>query len=88
MDRASKPHAPIAAQLRSAAQRSGLTQEEIARRAGLSQAWVFALLRGRGNPSVAALSALAQALGLRLVLSVEYPEGVPADAVYPWIGES
>ena len=57
---------PIADQMRRAYMRSGLTQEEIAARAGVSENTVHGLLRGR-NVTVANLAAVAEVLGVQTV---------------------
>ncbi len=44
-------------------QAAGLTQEEVAVRAGFSQQYISGLERGRRNPTVISLFELAQALG-------------------------
>jgi transcriptional regulator with XRE-family HTH domain len=46
--------------------RSGLTQAELARRAGLDRSALSAYARGRRQPSVAALGRIAKAAGLKL----------------------
>ncbi len=43
---------------------SGLTQEAVAERAGLTQQYLSSLERGQRNPTVETLWALAQALGV------------------------
>jgi transcriptional regulator with XRE-family HTH domain len=52
--------------LRRARRRSGLTQSDLARRAGTSQATVSAYESGRKEPSVATLNRLLAAAGSRL----------------------
>ena len=49
------------ARLRSA---SGLTQEQVAERSGLSQQYLSGLERGQRNPTVITLYELARALGV------------------------
>jgi transcriptional regulator with XRE-family HTH domain len=44
-------------------QASGLTQEEVAVRAGVSQQYISGLERGRRNPTVISLFLLARSLG-------------------------
>ena len=52
----------------------GLTQEEVEARSGFSQQYLSSLERGRRNPTVITLYALAQALGVSLFDLVE-PDG-------------
>jgi transcriptional regulator with XRE-family HTH domain len=52
--------------LRDARRRSGLTQAELARRAGTSQATISAYEHGRKEPSVETLGRLLAACGVRL----------------------
>lgn len=52
--------------MREARERSGLTQSQLAARAGTSQATISAYERGRKQPSVATLSRLLAAAGSRL----------------------
>jgi transcriptional regulator with XRE-family HTH domain len=55
-----------AASLRDARRRAGLTQAELARRGGTSQATISAYERGRKEPSLETLSRLLAASGARL----------------------
>jgi transcriptional regulator with XRE-family HTH domain len=55
-----------AASLRDARRRAGLTQAELARRAGTSQATISAYEHGRKAPSVETLDRLLAAAGTRL----------------------
>jgi uncharacterized protein len=59
-----------------ARRRAGLSQAELARRAGVSRPTVNAYERGRRDPGVAALDRLLAAAGSRLVLApaIEYPD--------------
>lgn len=57
-----------AAAIRRARQQAGLTQVELARRAGTSQATLSAYERGSKRPSVATLERLLSAAGLRLAV--------------------
>lgn len=43
---------------------SGLTQEEIAERSGLSQQYISGIERGTRNPTVVTLAQIAKALGV------------------------
>jgi len=49
--------------------RTGLKQSELARRAGLDRSVMSAYVRGRRQPSVAALARIARGAGLQLELS-------------------
>lgn len=64
--------------LRQARRRAGLSQVEMAARAGTSQATISAYERGRKSPSVATLSRLLAATGCRLAV-----EPRPSPAVEP-----
>jgi uncharacterized protein len=57
--------------------RSGLSQAELARRAGMPRSVVNAYMRGKREPGAAALARLAAAGGLQLLLSPREP---PVDA--------
>jgi transcriptional regulator with XRE-family HTH domain len=57
-----------AAQLRAARRRAGLTQAELARRTGTSQATISAYESGRKQPSIDTLHRLLAATGARLVI--------------------
>lgn len=59
----------IAASLRDARRRAGLTQAALAQRAGTSQATVSAYERGRKEPSVETLGRLLSATGSRLAVA-------------------
>ena len=66
-------------QLRHARERAGLTQEELAERAGLSANAISALERGeRKHPYPATVRALAAALGLTEIERAELATAVPA----------
>jgi transcriptional regulator with XRE-family HTH domain len=56
----------------------GLTQEELAERAGTSQFYVSSLEAGRRNPTVVTVATLAQALGVDY-LDLLRPNGESAD---------
>jgi hypothetical protein len=64
----------VAALLRSARQRAGLTQQAVAARAGVPQSVVSAYERGRREPSVSMLRKLVAATGFRLRLDVRPTE--------------
>jgi uncharacterized protein len=62
--------------LRTARRRSGATQAELARRAGVTQSVISAYERGRREPSLSTLSRLVEATGQRLDVRV----GPPAES--------
>ena len=64
----------IGRQLRALRTASGRTVASVAADAGLSVPYIANLENGRGNPTTAALTRLASALGMRLVVAM-----VPAD---------
>jgi transcriptional regulator with XRE-family HTH domain len=55
----------IARNVKQGRKRLGLSQADVADRAGLSGSYVSEIERARGNPSVEALARIADALGLR-----------------------
>ena len=55
--------------------RAGLTQAELARKMGTTQPVVARLESGRSRPSMRTLERLAEATGLRLLISFEPQEG-------------
>ena len=57
--------------LRDARSRAGLTQAELARRLGISQAAVAKLERPQANPTIATLEGALKGTGQQLVLSTE-----------------
>ncbi len=61
----------IGRQLRARRTAAGRTVASVAADAGLSVPYIANLENGRGNPTTAALARLAQALGLRLVITLE-----------------
>lgn len=61
----------VGAIVREARSRSGLSQEQLARRAGLSRAMVAMIERGRRSPSLATLTGLLAASGLQLKVELE-----------------
>jgi transcriptional regulator with XRE-family HTH domain len=66
--------AEIGRQLRARRTAAGRTVASVASDAGLSVPYIANLENGRGNPTAAALARLAEALGLRLVVTL-----APAD---------
>ena len=67
-----------ASTLRSARVRSGLSQSELARRAGTSQATVSAYENGTKEPSVAVFARLLAAAGSRLAVEHAQPAVEPS----------
>ena len=63
-------HAAIGRQLRARRTAAGRTVASVAADAGLSVPYVANLENGRGNPTAAALTRLAGALGMRLAISL------------------
>jgi ribosome-binding protein aMBF1 (putative translation factor) len=53
--------------------RSGLSQEEVARKMKTSQPTIARLEGGRGNPSLSTLRRYARATGMRLKISFDAP---------------
>jgi transcriptional regulator with XRE-family HTH domain len=85
-------HAAIGRQLRARRTAAGRTVASVAADAGLSVPYIANLENGRGNPTVTALTRLAEALGMRLVITLvpdedsqqatgPAPPGVPASLV-------
>jgi transcriptional regulator with XRE-family HTH domain len=85
-------HAAIGRQLRARRTAAGRTVASVAGDAGLSVPYIANLENGRGNPTVTALNRLAEALGMRLVITLVPDEdsqqatgpaapGVPASLV-------
>jgi predicted nucleotidyltransferase/DNA-binding XRE family transcriptional regulator len=67
------PTATAAALLREARRRSGLTQVELASRAGVTQSVISAYESGRRQPALPTLAALVRAAGLDLAIAVRRP---------------
>ena len=63
-------HAEIGRQLRARRTAAGRTVASVAADAGLSVPYIANLENGRGNPTTAALTRLAEALGMRLVVTL------------------
>jgi transcriptional regulator with XRE-family HTH domain len=68
----------IGRQLRARRTAAGRTVASVAADAGLSVPYIANLENGRGNPTTAALARLAEALGLRLVITLEDGQDPPA----------
>jgi transcriptional regulator with XRE-family HTH domain len=67
----------IGRQLRARRTAAGRTVASVAADAGLSVPYIANLENGRGNPTTAALARLAEALGLRLVITLEDGQDAP-----------
>jgi transcriptional regulator with XRE-family HTH domain len=82
--------AAIGIQLRTRRTAAGRTVASVAADAGLSVPYIANLENGRGNPTVTALTRLADALGMRLVIRLEPAEdsGEPREPVPPEIPAS
>jgi transcriptional regulator with XRE-family HTH domain len=63
-------HSAIGRQLRARRTAAGRTVASVAADAGLSVPYIANLENGRGNPTTAALTRLAEALGLRLAVTL------------------
>jgi transcriptional regulator with XRE-family HTH domain len=75
-------HPAIGRELRARRTAAGRTVASVAADAGLSVPYIANLENGRGNPTTTALTRLAEALGLRLVVTLESPDApAPAPAV-------
>ena len=68
-------HPAIGRELRARRTAAGRTVSSVAADAGLSVPYIANLENGRGNPTITALTRLAEALGMRLVVTL-----VPGDA--------
>lgn len=75
-------HAAIGRQLRARRTAAGRTVASVAADAGLSVPYVANLENGRGNPTTTALTRLAGALGMRLVITLA-PDSGSEQAVQP-----
>lgn len=81
-------HPAIGRELRARRAAAGRTVASVAADAGLSVPYIANLENGRGNPTTAALTRLAEALGLQLVVTLApggegQPAGVPASPQMP-----
>lgn len=61
--------AAVAEEIRRARKEAGLTQEDLAHLAGTSERTVRAIETGTGNPSLQAVVAVANVLGLKLAVA-------------------
>ena len=71
-------HAAIGRQLRARRTAAGRTVASVAADAGLSVPYIANLENGRGNPTITALARLAEALGMRLVVTLAPARDQPA----------
>jgi ribosome-binding protein aMBF1 (putative translation factor) len=69
--------------VRAARRRAGMSQVELARRAGTSQPSIARLERGLVSPTVISLDRIARALGVELVIDFEPAEERPAHPPAP-----
>jgi transcriptional regulator with XRE-family HTH domain len=67
-------HAAIGRQLRARRTAAGRTVASVAGDAGLSVPYIANLENGRGNPTITTLTRLADALGMRLLITLEPDE--------------
>ena len=67
----------VGSAVRAARRRAGLSQVELARRAGTSQPSIARLERGMVSPTVISLDRIARALGAELVIDFEAPRARP-----------
>ena len=73
----------VGSAVRAARRRAGLSQVELARRAGTSQPSIARLERGLVSPTVISLDRIARALGAELVIDFEAPRSQPGQAPAP-----
>lgn len=59
----------LGAELQRARKQNGLTQEQLADLAGISERTLRSIERGAGNPSIEAVLSVADVLGLRIVVA-------------------
>jgi transcriptional regulator with XRE-family HTH domain len=67
MRRSSNPQPALGAAIRELRSKTGMTQEAIAQRAGITVAHLSGIERGHANPSWAAVMAIADALDVSIV---------------------
>lgn len=63
------PVTELGAELQRARKQNGLTQEQLAELAGISERTLRSIERGAGNPSIEAVLSVANVLGLRIVVA-------------------
>jgi transcriptional regulator with XRE-family HTH domain len=78
----------IGRELRARRTAAGRTVASVAADAGLSVPYIANLENGRGNPTTTALSRLAEALGMRLAVTLVPGEAVPAPTPAPAVPPS
>src|ERR1700689_4940629 len=76
-DRSGVEHPAIGRELWARRTAAGRTVASVAADAGLSVPYIANLENGRGNPTISALTRLAEALGLRLAVTLAPGEPVP-----------
>lgn len=76
-------HSPIGHQLRARRTAAGRTIASVAADAGMSVPYIANLENGRGNPTTTALARLAEALGMRLAITLVPDEDNQQAAVVP-----
>ena len=83
-------HPAIGRELRARRTAAGRTVSSVAADAGLSVPYIANLENGRGNPTTTALTRLADALGMRLVITLAPDEGSgeAGDAAAPGVPPS
>lgn len=67
MRRSSKPQPALGAAIRELRGKTGMTQEAVAQKAGITVAHLSGIERGHANPSWAAVMAIADALDVSIV---------------------
>jgi transcriptional regulator with XRE-family HTH domain len=78
----------IGRELRARRTAAGRTVASVAADAGLSVPYIANLENGRGNPTTTALTRLAEALGMRLAVTLVPGEAVPAPTPAPAVPPS
>jgi len=73
----------VGSAVRAARRKAGLSQVELAKRAGTSQPSIARLERGLVSPTVISLDRIARALGTELVIDFEPPGARPRQALAP-----
>lgn len=63
------PVTELGAELQRARKQNGLTQEQLAELAGISERTLRSIERGAGNASIEAVLSVANVLGLRIVVA-------------------
>jgi transcriptional regulator with XRE-family HTH domain len=67
MRRSNTPQPALGAAIRELRDKTGMTQEAVAQRAGITVAHLSGIERGHANPSWAAVMAIAEALDISIV---------------------